>query len=154
LVVETVADTHLGADVAVGVIKLRRTEDGLSLFVKSKLIHDFFYGLRDKKDPIARVEKWGIDIYKIPNLPQIASFTFSNAGEALIGSDLTVNLSFLRCTKLDVGFTLNLTGPFINSFCHDLRTGLQRGLQEIYSEYLRPYEEEVTVRTITRSLVA
>lgn len=118
------------------VIEVGRMPDGegVRLFVKSKFFHQWF-----KARAINEVEvpEWGIKIFGLKKLPSVPEASLTNPGGSINEGGL-LNLTWLRCTTLDEGMTLDLEGvvpaePNINSLYNSIR----KGIADLWSNHIR-----------------
>jgi hypothetical protein len=123
-----------------------KNKSGLVLTARSTAIREWFWDLRDREHPYQDVPRWGFRVFRLPELayPNVADVDFIRAGDALL-LDHIVNLSWLRAENLHEGIEIKQQGVFLNSYIENLREAINRGVSELYREYMRPCRFQTTI---------
>lgn len=132
-------------------IRAETTDTGAKIFVKSKIISDFFKDLSGGKRQVASTHPgWEGDVYTLDSGDEEFG-KFRLIGGQLIDSSNRPNLSFFRYVGIDEGKTFNLNEGLISkSQLKKWEEEASQALIDFYKTYLKDdsFELVMTLRRI------
>jgi hypothetical protein len=121
-------------------------EEGVDLFCKSPALHRFFQKLGGG-GPEEKVKMWGVNLFPLPFALELHDVTVNSPGSPLFLDGYMTNLTFLRATTLNEGIKIRFPGVYKTSELTNIFQQLKRGIQEVYLNYLHPFDLEVRICT-------
>lgn len=122
--------------------------DGILVTVRSPIINRWFRR-RAGEGEIETVRSWGnLQLFTLPGskMPYIADVAFDRPGAPLVEEFIT-NLTILRAVNLGEGVTIEEKTLPVEPYCESWRLGLIRGTKELYSQFIRPYNQKTILST-------
>jgi hypothetical protein len=124
-------------------LHIKRTMEGVEIFVKSKIIEDFFSGISEGRTSASDNSGWeGKKSYNPYTLPKVDSDanSLSKWGYPLIENGIYYNISFLRAVGLSQGVTFNFPGLFTEEYIRKLAEYTKQMTRRLYNQYIRNCE--------------
>lgn len=140
-------------------LKIKREKGGITLFVKSQTIEEFFNGLSGGLTSTSSSSIWGggMEYYKIQ------SFTIPNAGEFARNPNIVLwgthplidpannvhNFSFLRAKGLSDGVTIQFNGLFVSRDIERFKEDFKTFITRLYVDFIKVVEFEISVSSMS-----
>ncbi len=142
-----------------GTLSVRRTGEGVRIYAKSDIFEPFFKNYRDPNQDLVTHPRWkGVTMYPLPlqivNETLLLDHASLNApGEKLLLPSGQANLTFLRHQGLSKGLSFAVgTTPVRASYLDKFLEKANKGILELYANYLRPFDVEIVFSSVRRSL--
>lgn len=119
-------------------------DDGVRIKVQSPAVHALFQKLAKKKTQGYNMGKNGEWLVWNLNLP-IPGADLLTGGDDLYTGNGTMNMAFLRSTKLDEGVEFVFPGPFTEEDQERLRQVLETAARYLFQRYMRQTQREFII---------
>jgi len=121
------------------VMKLKRSPEGLKIYLKSKLIEDFFMNVSNNRTTESSSAGWKDKKgYILSNTLGDSNIRYDNWGGAI--TMYPFNFSFIRTVGITKGVTFEFNGVFSKEMITEMSSAYKTALVRLIKEYIKPME--------------
>lgn len=138
-------------------LKVKREIDGLSVFVKSEIMEEYFRHNSNNVTVIGTVQ-WNKDMklytlpfesVTIPDMHYAPRLDLQGMNYLINREPRVINLSFLRLAGLSEGISLSFKGLYMRKDVESIRDDIKKYIAYFYSEYMSVCEFHIEIVTIS-----
>jgi len=134
-------------------LKVKRTPNGLSLFLKSAPLENVFKAIAEGREDYNQDSRWPeVSGYRLESGHELtrhlhgSNLIFNKWGDRLDAGGY-YNLSVLRAVGLSQGVRFELPGPYSSSFIKERINQLKSWAKNLYRDFLSPIDLQLTITT-------
>ncbi|MCI0748844.1 MAG: hypothetical protein L0Y58_25845 [Verrucomicrobia subdivision 3 bacterium] len=134
-------------------LKVRRTLNGISLFLKSEPLECVFQTMASGREDHSQDSRWPkISGYRLDSSHELArhlsgcNLIFNKWGERLDTGGY-YNFSIVRAVGLSKGVTIEMAGPYSSAFIKEWINQLKSWTKNLYRDFLAPIDLQLTITT-------